>query len=345
MSDLNTARDKDKGVSARQQMASSCVGSLLVSVFMTPLDVVKVRLQAQERFFSKKCFLYSNGFANPLLGNASRNPMALHTMEEICNCRWYHRPKFYNGTIDAMFKISKAEGITSLWSGLIPALLLAVPMTVTYFTAYDQFKGGIKKIKGGEVLADQAWVSLSCGALARVWAVTMVSPLELVRTKMQSQKMGFGEVRQVLSETVKSQGVVGLWRGYSATLLRDVPFSALYWPCYEYLKPQTYNFQETFLAGAMSGTLASVLTHPMDVVKTRLQIELGDKMSSAVAKSNFTVAMEMISTEGLVGLFTGLVPRIVKVAPACAIMISSYEHGKRFFSKRNKLAEKENKFC
>ena len=48
---------------------------------------------------------------------------------------------------------------------------------------------------------------MSCGALARVWAVTLVSPLELIRTKMQSQKMAFYQVRQALAVTIESQGV------------------------------------------------------------------------------------------------------------------------------------------
>jgi solute carrier family 25 protein 39/40 len=47
------------------------------------------------------------------------------------------------------------------------------------------------------------------------------------------------------------------------------------------------------------------------------------------------VAKEILLTEGASGLFTGLVPRILKVAPACAIMIASYEYCKRLFSQHN----------
>lgn len=77
-------------VTAMQQMMSSCTGSLLVSIFMTPLDVVKIRLQTQERFFSKKCFLYSNGVSDHLMArlNGDPPPVALHNPEEICNCKW-----------------------------------------------------------------------------------------------------------------------------------------------------------------------------------------------------------------------------------------------------------------
>lgn len=65
---------------------------------------------------------------------------AMHTAEEICNCQWYNRPKYFNGTLDAFLKISKVEGVSSLWSGLSPTLVLAVPTTVIYFTTYEQLK-------------------------------------------------------------------------------------------------------------------------------------------------------------------------------------------------------------
>ena len=83
---------------------------------MTPLDVVKIRLQAQERFHAKKCFLYSNGLMDHLCPKTNGDPpaRALHTAQEICDCKWYNRPKYFNGTLDAMLKISRLEGVSSV---------------------------------------------------------------------------------------------------------------------------------------------------------------------------------------------------------------------------------------
>ena len=170
--------------------------------------------------------------------------------------------------------------MTSLWSGLSPTLVLAVPTTVLYFTTYEQMKEAARKSMGlsKREANETPALALTCGALARIWAVTIISPFELVRTKMQSQKMAFYQVQQAVAVTLKSQGMFGLWRGYSSTLFRDVPFSAIYWPCYEFLRPERYNFFETFFAGGIAGTAASTFTLPMDVVKTRFQIELGEKI-------------------------------------------------------------------
>jgi len=363
----------DVTLTPQQQMLSSGAGALVVSLFMTPLDVVKIRLQTQERLYSKKCFLYSNGLMDHICPRTNGDPpvRALHTQQEICDCKWFNRPKYFTGTTDAFLKISRTEGVSSLWSGLSPTLVLAIPTTVIYFTMYEQLKVCIDSQRRAmrtqpSIIAAETpkWVSLSAGGLARLAAVTIVSPLELVRTKMQSQKMPWSDVHKCLTELVKAQGVKGLWNGYTATLLRDVPFSALYWPLYEQSKAimnmYTSNrdsFLVNFGSGAIAGSVASTVTLPFDVIKTIKQIEMGERdimevrpgtnrafqvpgfkvISSLSGRSrgNITIAKELIAEQGVRGLFAGLIPRLLKVAPACAIMISSYEFCKGFFKQQN----------
>jgi len=336
-------------LSAHQQMLSSGAGALVVSLFMTPLDVVKIRLQAQERLHAKKCFLYSNGLMDHLCPRTNGDPpaRALHTAQEICDCKWFNRPRYFSGTADAFLKIGRTEGLASLWSGLAPTLILAVPATVTYFTLYEQLKARLGGIVGGaENSAPGSAISLLAGGGARLLAVTVVSPLELVRTKMQSQKLAWSELRSCLRGLVAAQGVRGLWNGYTATLLRDVPFSALYWPLYERTKdqisrqaPAADSFLVNFTAGAVAGSVASTITLPFDVIKTLKQIEIGERDIMGVrpgrARGNLVIAGELVSQQGARALFSGLVPRLLKVAPACAIMISSYEFCKGFFRRQN----------
>jgi solute carrier family 25, member 39/40 len=63
------------------------------------------------------------------------------------------------------------------------------------------------------------------GSAARVIAVTLVNPLELIRTKMQSEKMSYTEVGSAYRSMLKVQGISFLWKGLFPTILRDVPFS------------------------------------------------------------------------------------------------------------------------
>lgn len=325
-----------------QQMIASCTGALITSIFVTPLDVVKTRLQAQQKaMLSDKCFLYCNGL-----------------MDHLCACNgkvpaWIQKNGKFNGTLDAFVKIGKKEGVSSLWSGLSPTLVLAVPATIVYFVSYEQLRLYLKdtynkNIKSPDVKSydkQPFWVPILAGGMARVWAATLVSPLELIRTKMQSQKLSYAEMRQALKIVIKYNGVSGLWMGLSSTLLRDVPFSAIYWFNYETFNRSfpayVHSFSFNLLAGAAAGSVAAFVTLPFDVVKTHRQIEMGEKeiyTNNPNRHSNTvsSIIRKIYSQSGVRGLFTGLIPRLVKVAPACAIMIATFEQGKRFFHSHNK---------
>ncbi|GAA6070543.1 probable mitochondrial glutathione transporter SLC25A39 isoform X1 [Tachysurus ichikawai] len=89
--------------------------------------------------------------------------------------------------------------------------------------------------------------------------------------------------------------------------------------------------------------IAAITTLPFDVVKTRRQIELGEMelLGAPLKKPSSTwLIMKSIWTDaGYRGLFAGFLPRVIKVAPACAIMISTYEFGKTFFRQHNAVSE------
>ena len=101
--------------------------------------------------------------------------------------------------------------------------MLALPATVIYFTTYEELRRRLSGLCGyrGVNVSD----ALIAGGVARVWAVTLVSPLELIRTKMQSKRLSYREVGTTVRELVNNQGIKGLWRGLGPSLLRDVPFS------------------------------------------------------------------------------------------------------------------------
>ncbi|KAG9508667.1 Solute carrier family 25 member 40, partial [Fragariocoptes setiger] len=353
--------DEINMITPAQQIISSTTGALATSLIVTPLDVVKIRLQAQKKnFYRNKCFLYCNGLMEHLCycvnGNGNghiHGPNGTSVAVDPRNIKWYKRPisGHFNGTLDALVKISKTEGITSLWSGLPPTLLMAIPATVVYFTVYDRLRAHLWRFCGTQ--EQPLWVPVFCGAFARCIAATTISPLELVRTKMQSTKLSYWEIGTAVRNLVQVEGYLSLWRGLAPTLLRDVPFSSIYWASYECLKGKFNQRQPTWQfslsAGAISGSLAAVITLPFDVAKTHRQIELGEKeiMSNRPNASSEThaspprrkvtsssvsdVLTRIYRQHGIPGLFSGIVPRVIKVAPSCAIMISCYELGKQFF--------------
>lgn len=65
----------------------------------------------------------------------------------------------------------------------------------------------------------------TCILCPTVGAVTVISPLELVRTKMQSRRLSYSELRVCIRSALAQDGLLSLWRGWGPTVLRDVPFS------------------------------------------------------------------------------------------------------------------------
>ncbi|XP_055843343.1 probable mitochondrial glutathione transporter SLC25A40 [Episyrphus balteatus] len=323
-------------IKPHQQIASACTGGIITSLIMTPLDVVKTRIQTQQKLLlSNKCFLYCNGL-----------------MDHLCPCGPNSAPMknhvHLNGTIDAVLKISRSEGIKSLWSGLGPTLVSALPSTVIYFVSYEQIRNHTKDWHNKYIGTSgmPVYVPLFSGVLSRIFAVTLVSPLELIRTKMQSQKMTYKEMTTAVRSMINAEGALVLWKGLPPTIYRDVPFSGIYWSCYEALKwyyqvtEPTFGF--SFTAGALSGSIAATITTPFDLIKTYQQIEFGEQViytdkprQNIPIKTTTQRLKEVYRAHGVRGLFVGLGPRLAKVAPACAVMISSFEYGKSFFYNLN----------
>lgn len=123
-------------------------------------------------------------------------------------------------------------------------------------------------------------------------------------------------------------------------MLRDIPFSGIYWAGYDWFKTTLMKnrganeqpFFVSFVSGAAAGVVASFFTHPFDVIKTNCQIRIGGSAAD-MNKSIVAVIREMYHSRGLSAFSAGLVPRLVKVSPSCAIMISFYEYFKFLFQR------------
>ncbi len=177
-------------------------------------------------------------------------------------------------------------------------------------------------------------VPLSAGILARTSITSLMSPLELVRTNLQSTPPSPDHphtLRSVLTSIrslAQSQGWHYLWRGVGPTLWRDVPFSGLYWAGYELCKRRLHRLGHdgagvAFVSGAVSGTAAALVTSPFDVLKTRRQALL----MSVTTKTTSTIALtaEILRTEGLTAIYAGLAKRITHIDPASDIMIACFK--------------------
>lgn len=103
------------------------------------------------------------------------------------------------------------------------------------------------------------YVPMVSGIFSRTLVVSAITPIEMVRIKMQSEYMTYSELWRVLRTLIRQHGVLGLWRGWPPTVMRDAPFSGTYWAAYEAMK-RAFGVTEpsvlfSFLTGAVSGAV------------------------------------------------------------------------------------------
>ncbi|XP_039143421.1 mitochondrial carrier protein MTM1-like isoform X3 [Dioscorea cayenensis subsp. rotundata] len=201
--------------------------------------------------------------------------------------------KKYNGTLDVFFKVVREEGFARLWRGTNASLALAVP------TAFKEVRTG-RKLPG--------------------ISITLLGVLSPLRSK--NKVLNWKEYRV-------------LWTGVGAQLARDVPFSAICWSTLEPIRRRLLRLVvdeesnavtilgSNFSAGFVAGTLAAAVTCPLDVAKTRRQIEKDPE--KALNTTTRQTIVKVWRSEGLKGLFTGLGPRVARAGPSVGIVVSFYE--------------------
>lgn len=340
-------------ITAFQRMLSACLGSFITSLVVTPFDVVRIRIQQQEVMPSAHCCeptpLASSGLANSAKTfESSASPRVFWVNKHYCSSA-EQCPRI-TSTFQGMVSISKNEGLGTLWRGLSLTLFMAIPANIIYFTGYEY-------IRDHSPLLNHPLNPLICGLFARTMAATVVAPVELLKTRLQSipsEVRGETQKSKILTtllkdslEQFRSRGVGSMFTGLKITLWRDVPFLGIYWLCYELFKDRIsraiavdFNataqkqedwkvFTTSFLSGSFAGVIAAFFTNPFDVGKTRLQIATSEKPHQKHSMFRFLYSIYM--KEGMGALYGGFGPRVMKIAPSCAIMISSYEIGKKIF--------------
>lgn len=229
-------------------------------------------------------------------------------------------PTAYRGTVHALRSIIQKEGARALWKGTDLALMMSIPMVGIYLPLYDYL---LERIKLSAHSNQSPMAPLLAGALARTVAVYCTAPFEFIRTRMQAPH-NFGH-----SSRISLSSIPSLWTGVGATMARDVPFSGLYWALVEPIRHSLLPNGATteievastnIIAGGLAGAIAGAVTTPLDVVKTRTQLALGNKHHSIL----HTLRL-ILSNEGVGGVFQGWSARAAKAAPACAIVLSAYE--------------------
>ncbi|KAL3803523.1 hypothetical protein HJC23_014071 [Cyclotella cryptica] len=389
--DQNDSNDNDASMpsSLFSRIVSGSIGSIITALAVTPLEVVKIRQQAslpkqnvsQRKHATRKMNVNSfpvgrstsyipclvapghTGFMTHPVSPANLSPRFYESTLCTGHPASQEASSTPASTLRALRSISKNEGISGLYTGLRPTLLMTVPNTALTLTLYDEITTSLRanyqshtSLSESSRAQFQIYSPLFAGAFSRLVSSSVTAPLELIRTRQASFHSNnggriVGSPPGVIDEfrfLLRTNGIVGLYAGLTVTLLRDVSFSALYFFCLEQFRtklnelnglgrreysaqhgmpvPLSITITHNFLSGAAAATVATLLTGPFDVVKTRRQMV----RNGHIQRNHSTLALmkNIYKHEGIAGLWKGNQARMAKVVPANAIMISCYELGK-----------------
>ncbi|XP_033217961.1 calcium-binding mitochondrial carrier protein Aralar1 isoform X3 [Belonocnema kinseyi] len=237
----------------------------------------------------------------------------------------------YKNSFDCCKKVIRHEGFFGLYRGLVPQLMgvapeKAIKLTVNDFVR-DKFmdKNGNLPISG-EILS---------GACAGASQVVFTNPLEIVKIRLQVAGEIAGGQKVRAWAVVKELGLFGLYKGARACLLRDVPFSAIYFPMYAHTKSRMadeggYNTPlSCLLSGAIAGVPAAALVTPADVIKTRLQVVAREGQTTYNGLAD--CARKVYREEGARAFWKGATARVFRSSPQFGVTLFTYEILQRLF--------------
>ncbi|XP_036432386.1 mitochondrial glutamate carrier 1 isoform X1 [Colossoma macropomum] len=243
----------DKQISLPAKLINGGVAGLIGVTCVFPIDLAKTRLQNQQ--------------------NGSR---------------------LYTSMSDCLIKTIRSEGYFGMYRGAAVNLTLVTPEKAIKLAANDFFRFHLSK--DGQKLTLLREMLAGCGA--GTCQVIVTTPMEMLKIQLQDagriaaqrklmpQAVAPGgpvEVKsptamQLTRELLREKGIAGLYKGLGATLLRDVPFSIIYFPLFANLNNLGKKgaegpapFYVSFISGCIAGSTAAVAVNPVDVIKTRLQ--------------------------------------------------------------------------
>ncbi|KAF8527332.1 mitochondrial carrier domain-containing protein [Gautieria morchelliformis] len=221
----------------------------------------------------------------------------------------------------------RAGGFRGVYQGVGSVVVGSAPGAAVFFAVYDTLKQHLP------LPAHLAPVThVISASVAEVAACVIRVPTEVIKTRSQTSTYGKGAMSSLTAarRTLEADGLRGFYRGFGITVAREIPFTSIQFPLYELLKMQLARYlhrktlyaHEAAVCGSIAGGVAAAVTTPLDVLKTRVMLDL----RTGAAASNFMSQFaEIRRKEGLKPLFAGAVPRTLWISAGGAVFLGVYE--------------------
>lgn len=295
------------------------LGGMVGAVATSPLDVLRTRQQ-----------LYGNASITTPLPTSVRSNAILRSVYPLVR------------TIRLLKDLCVKEGVKGWFAGLGPSLVGIVPARAIQFFTYGNGKRIMAQWNGGQ---ETPLIQLSAAGLAAIVTTTATSPIWMVKTRMQLLKGRYNNSIACLRAIIQKEGIYGLYKGTSASYL-GASESAIQWMIYERLKhfmslrkerdqlrnpnsvqngKSLFDWFEYFGAAASAKLLASLVSYPHEVLRTRLRQPPDEKSGHVKYQGLINSTKVIYREEGLRGFYGGLTPHLLRTVPNAAIMFLAYE--------------------
>ncbi|XP_015205747.1 solute carrier family 25 member 47-B isoform X1 [Lepisosteus oculatus] len=248
------------------------------------------------------------------------------------------------GAWQCIHTIAKKEGVNGFFKGLtMPLITVSISSSVTFGT-YRNCLQCLRQVRCGSLEAPTSKSDIFlAGLVAGVAQVSVMSPADIVKVRLQCQTEPYRPVQgsgllskpkyhspvHCLLTIAREEGMLGLYKGATALCLRDGPSFATYFLTYsvfcDWLTPAGKNQPEwwaVLVAGGCAGMCGWSIGTPMDVIKSRLQVD-------GVRKKRYNGIVhcisESIQKEGLTVLFKGLGLNCLRAFPVNMVVFATYE--------------------
>jgi len=236
----------------------------------------------------------------------------------------------------------KKEGVVrGLYAGTIPSLAANVAENSILFAAYGLCQKLVARTLSMEVSKLSTFSNGCAGFLAAFWSSLALCPTELVKCRLQAMRESHIEQGleppkigpyQLTSQILRKEGVRGLFHGLSPTFAREMPGYFCFFFAYEFtrelLTPPGQSKEDlgpmgTIISGGVAGTTLWAIIFPADVIKSRQQV-------AGISAPLIRTALDIYKQEGILALYNGLTPTLIRTFPATGALFFAYEYSKKF---------------
>jgi len=234
--------------------------------------------------------------------------------------------KPYSGVLDCVARTFKSEGVLPFWRGNLANVLRYFPTQALNFAFKDTIKSVFKTAKDAPQYVKFGTNILS-GGCAGSLSLMFVYSLDYARTRLANDAKVKGKERQfnglidVYSKTLKSDGIQGLYRGFSISCVGIFIYRGMYFGLYDSLKPillgENASVLLSFLLGWGVTITAGLMSYPIDTIRRRMMMTSG---SAVKYKGSIDCGKQILMNEGFMSMMKGAGANILRGVAGAGVL-------------------------